>query len=106
MMNILKLKKVLTFCILMLGVAIFTTGFTSCSVAIGKLVEYRSTYCDKTTDSLAKDVAIAAIHTKLPGYPKEGICTRIGLEEFKDIDNSSGEAFSQFYQYNKTKKGY
>ncbi len=46
------------------------TGFE-----LSKLHDARVAYCDSTSSSTLKRLAIAVIQTRLPGYPEHGICS-------------------------------
>lgn len=37
----------------------------------------RETYCDQTSSSASKRLAIMAIQTQLPAYPVDGVCTAL-----------------------------
>jgi len=56
---------------------------------ITTISEHRRVYCDRTTDSVAKGVAIEAIREDHSYYPEEGICTDFGEAYF---DRATAEA--------------
>lgn len=75
MINILRLKGFLTAGCVILIVSVFLQG---CLGTFIKVLEYRRDYCDKTSTSLVKKLAIAGIRTRLTNYPTNGLCTTIG----------------------------
>jgi uncharacterized protein YxeA len=64
-------------------------NISGCKTELGnKLVQHRKNYCDKTSSSVLKAAAIKAIQLKLPAYPKEGICTDLGLLHMQTADKA------------------
>jgi len=82
--------------VLFLALITFITGCET----ITTLAEHRRTYCDKTTDSLAKDLAIAAIRKDLPYYPAEGICTELGAAAVAAAEPNSDGGDTEGVQQN------
>ena len=71
----------------LLGCEAATTAY----VITKTLIESRREYCDRTSDSVVKEAAIKAIRTKFPGYPKSGICTKLGQTHLEERDSVLAE---------------
>ncbi|MCK5787943.1 MAG: hypothetical protein KAH32_03020 [Chlamydiia bacterium] len=82
------------FLIISLFISI-TLSVTGCDGLITKVIEYRKVYCDRTTDSLAKELALKAIVTKYPNYPTKGICTDIGLLRLENHQREQGDSVTK-----------
>lgn len=54
---------------------------------ISKLHDARVAYCDSTSSSTLKRLAIAVIQTRLPGYPEHGICSNL-LQLLPPVDDA------------------